>query len=251
MNDDYLDTFDARGDSYNEAARIHAGAREIERQILIELLRVERGHTICDAPAGGGYLADGLRPLLDDPAQILCVEPSARFADAIDPRYRKYLSPLDDLPIGEAEMDRVGSLAGLHHLGEKRSFFQEAYRALKRGGLFAVGDVLDGTPVARFLNGPVDRFTVTGHRGRFLKTGECARLFRESGFVDVREERRTFYWTFDSEEQMVQYCRCLFGLTKADPGQVAAALASHFEIERSAESVRLPWSLVFGVGVKH
>ncbi|HET6726293.1 MAG TPA: hypothetical protein VFH85_09855 [Gammaproteobacteria bacterium] len=52
--DVYVDIFNARGDHYNEAARIQPLARDVERRILIDLLKVERQHYICDAPAGGG-----------------------------------------------------------------------------------------------------------------------------------------------------------------------------------------------------
>lgn len=251
MRDDYTDTFDARGDHYNEAGLIHPLARDIERRILIDLLATERSHTVCDAPAGGGYLADGIRPLLDDPAQITCVEPSERFAAAIDPAYKTAISPLNALPLAAASVDRVGSLAGLHHLSDKQPFFDEAHRVLVSGGRFAVGDVLAGTPVDRFLNGPVDRYTETGHKGVFLEEGEPLERLRNAGFEEASETHRRFYWTFTSEAQMVRYCRSLFGMTKATLGEVGAALEAHFEIEVEGGETRLPWSLVYGVGVKH
>jgi SAM-dependent methyltransferase len=247
---DYLSTFEARGDLYNDAALIAPRARHGERQILIDLLRVEPHHIVIDAPAGGGYLAEGIRDLVREPRQIVCVEPSRKFAAAIDGAFTSHISPLDDMPLRSGTVDRVGSLAGLHHLADKAWFVQEAYRVLRPGGLIVVGDVLERTPVAGFLNGPVDLYTTTGHRGAFLREAECGGLLAAAGFVVKSEEHRRCDWEFESVDQLVRYCRTLFGMVKATEHQVREAVAQFLPLETSAASIRLPWSLVYGVGVK-
>ncbi|HET7307190.1 MAG TPA: methyltransferase domain-containing protein [Gammaproteobacteria bacterium] len=248
--DDYIKTFEARGDHYNEAARIHPRARDLERRILIDLLQIEPQHLICDAPAGGGYLADGLRPLVRRTDQIICVEPSATFAAGIDPVYIAHVAPLNRLPLPDAAADRVGSLAGLHHLADKSSFVHEAHRILKPGGQIAFADVLDGTSAARFLNGAVDRYTTTGHHGLFLHADECRALLGAAGFQSIRVVHRRYCWNFNSEEQMVRYCQSLFGMVRASYEEVRAALVESFDIRHDPDKVRLPWSLVYAAGVK-
>lgn len=248
--DAYTDIFNERGDHYNEAALIHPLARDVERRILVDLLEVEAHHLICDAPAGGGYLADGLRPLVRNARQIACVEPSTNFANGIDAAFTIHVAPLDRLPLSHESVDRVGSLAGLHHLANKSTFFCEAWRVLKPGGRFVAGDVLDDTPVAAFLNGAVDRYTTTGHHGLFLKPGESRRLLEAAGFAAVNEEHCEYFWTFDSEAQMVRYCQSLFGLVRADEDEVYTALTDAFDIRSECGKVQLPWSLVYSVGVK-
>ena len=250
MKDNYLDTFDTRGDLYNKAAVINPHARLIERQIIIDLLKVEPHHIVCDAPAGGGYLAEGLRALVNDSSQIICIEPSLKFSEAIDPAFTTYISPLERLPLKDGSIDRVCSLAGLHHLRDKSKFCNEACRVLKTSGILVIGDVLAQTPVARFLNGPVDIYTTTGHQGLFLQAGECSDLLWSAGCTRVMEEHRSFYWQFQSIEQMVKYCQSLFGLVKATEQQVYDALACYFNIENADATVKMPWSLIYSVGIK-
>ena len=248
--DSYVDTFETRGDSYNAASAINESARNTERDLLIQLMDVDKQHVVCDAPAGGGYLADGLRGLLDRSEQLVCVEPSKTFAKPLSPDYTIFNSSISEMPVGEETFDRIGSLAGLHHVYDKLRFFKEAARTLKPGGLVVIGDVRTRTSVAKFLNGPVDRFTLSGHTGMFLRPDEYSRGFEKAGLEPVLEQVHHFNWRFHSIDQMVDYCKSLFGMVKATRSQVKTELHKHFEIESDAGQVMMPWSLVYGVGRK-
>jgi ubiquinone/menaquinone biosynthesis C-methylase UbiE len=50
-------------------------------------------------------------------------------------------------------VDRVLSLAGLHHMStdQKQQFLAEAYRVLRPGGMIVVADVMDGYDMAKHL----------------------------------------------------------------------------------------------------
>lgn len=247
MNE-YTDIFNNRGDLYNEAARIQPFARETERQILIDFLQLENHHTVCDVPAGGGYLADGLCKYVDCPDQIICVEPSVTFAEGINAAFTTYIASMNSLPLSDSTVDRVGSLAGLHHHKDKAKFFREVCRILKKGGIFAVADVLEGTAVGEFLNGPVDHYSTTGHRGIFLEKGEFEKLLGVAGFDYFEEKHISYSWKFESEEKMTLYCKSLFGLVKANLQEVSSAIEHYFECEITDKGINLPWSLLYGVG---
>ena len=147
-------------------------------------------------------------------------------------------------------VDRVGSLAGLHHVEQKTNFFSEAYRILKSGGRFSVADVLDGSAPALFLNDIVDRLSETGHRGVFLEGGELTSLLTSSGFISVKEDYHQFTWDFSDTPAMAEYFKDLFGLTKGCLEQVRDEVTRAFPLTVTVEGARVPWSLVYASGTK-
>ena len=246
----YEEIFDQRGDLYNAASDIWDSARKIERQIIIDLLDPGLGDLICDIPAGGGYLAKGLVENGFRPSQVICVEPSVGFVGGIPNVFPRIQCPLDSVALMDGSMDRVGSLAGLHHLEDKKPFFKEASRLLVAGGGLAVADVRTHTPVAEFLNDSVDKYTETGHKGLFFRDQEFHDLMSEAGFRDVVEEYHAFSWTFPDLETLVLYCKSLFGMVKADVEQVAAELEKYFAVSEGPEGATLPWGLLYARGIK-
>ncbi len=246
---DYQATFDSRGAAYNAAAIIAPRARHAERQRIIDLLDLEPTHTVLDAPAGGGYLADGITPLVPY-GRVVCLEPSQVFAEGIDPKIDRHVSPLTDMPLKAASVDRVASLAGVHHLttADKARFVAETYRVIRPGGRVVIADVLAGTPVASFLNGPIDRFTATGHRGVFIRRRELWHMLSHAGFSNVREEVCRVDWKFSSRDQMLAFCYSLFGITKASYFQLERAIGTYLSPARDSYGLSLQWELLYAVG---
>lgn len=243
---DYSQVFTQRGHMYNRASKRYPLARATERRLILDRLDLRAGLTVCDAPAGGGYVAAGIAELFGDGVRVICVEPSAKFAAGIDSKFDRVVSPLEKIDLPDASVDRVVSLAGLHHLPSKLAFFREAARILKPGGVFAVGDVMTGTPAALFLNGPVDRLSETGHDGEFLAAGELTRLLATAGLRNANEEHCRYTWDFPAEQAMAAYCKDLFGLTKADETEVRREIDKHLEVTIAADGgAHMHWSLAY------
>lgn len=245
----YKDIFDARGKSYNMASRICPSARETERQILVDLLKPCAGEQIIDAPAGGGYLAEALHQAGSIP---LCVEPSEEFASALPGDFETFIAPVFSLPFEDGFADKFGSLAGLHHLStdELLQFFSEAYRVLKPGAVMAVADVLAGSDVARFLNGPVDKYTQTGHDGYFFKEGDFTRYLEDAGFQVESERYHEYAWSFPDDQTMTLYMKKIFGLDRADLDTVYQLVHDYLRVGRDSSGVHVGWGLLYASGIK-
>jgi len=246
----YEEIFNQRGHLYNRACQRYPQARETERKLLLDLLDLQPGLVVCDAPAGGGYLADGIMPPTGEHLRIVCVEPSPIFAKGIPPRFERVVASLHSLTLATHSVDRVGSLAGLHHLEPKTDFFKEAYRILKSGGRFSVADVLDGSAPALFLNDTVDRLSDTGHQGVFLQRGELTSFLKTSGFVSVQEDYHQFTWDFSDMPAMAEYFKDLFGLTKGSLEHVRDEVRHALSVTVSAEGAHACWSLLYASGIK-
>lgn len=242
--DPYQAIFQERGRSYNAANQLCPGARETERALLLRYLDLDASNLLCDAACGGGYLADAASRTIA-PERIICVDPSSVLMRGLDPRYQRVVAHLDHLPLQDRSVDRVACLTGLHHLPSKAAFFGEAARILRPGGLLAVADVLWDTPPARFLNGPCDRYSATGHTGDFLAPGELKQLLSREGFVEITERQESYAWTFPDRRTLVQFCAQLFGLVKATEQEVEVAIDTHLDLQATASGVAMAWTLAY------
>ncbi|NNC89700.1 MAG: class I SAM-dependent methyltransferase [Akkermansiaceae bacterium] len=250
----HRDSFDGRAAQYtaervapfNAANRLAPGARATERDLLLDRLRLVPGVRVCDAVAGGGFLSEGIHDRLDGDCHIIAVENSESFAATIDPRFHPVVSSLCALDLDDASVDRVACLAGLHHQEDKLAFFREAHRILRPGGIIAVADGRKDSPPARFLNGPVDRFTEIGHDGMFPADGDLTALLREAGFAAIEENHEEYCWPFPDEATMVSYCRDLFRMHEGSLAEVERAIRDVLGVVPLADGrVGMPWGLLY------
>ena len=238
--DDYVAIFSQRAQEYNAACKRYPRARQHERQLIVDWLDIGAGQTICDWPAGGGYLAEGLAPLVDDTNMLICVEPVWEFIREIPSEFNRVIAAFDCLTLKPGSVDRVGSLAGLHHEENREIFFRQAFDVLKPSEILAVADVMAGTATAEFLNGPVDKFSSTGHKGMFFEEGELAGHLKKAGFVNIEEKHHHFTWDFPDWPALIFFSRNLFGLSKASDDQIQNILKEFFCITSDSSGVHLP-----------
>ena len=243
----YQAIFNSRGDSYNAATEYDPEARSLERRHLMDRLDVDGGMSVVDIPAGGGYLADGLQERCPE-LELICLEPAEQFARGVGQRHPTVLSTLTAVPLASGSVQRVGSLAGIHHLADKSAFVAEAHRVLAPGGLFAVADVRHGSPQGAFLNDVVDRLSETGHRGMFLRDGELRGMLERAGFGEVREAVLACPWRFADRAAMARFCKLLFGLHRADEPSVQRAIEERLPVWEADGWTWMAWSLVYAVG---
>ena len=132
----YDTIFDQRGSLYNRAMNQSPNGRKEEALPIILELEIEENDIILDAPAGGGFVGWSIHsyiPICSESITIIEVEPSAIFATGGHGKVGKMgqvQAQLYDLPNEDNSIDKVSSLAGLHHLTmeEKKGFFSESLR---------------------------------------------------------------------------------------------------------------------------
>ena len=239
MFDTYADIFAERALAYHSAMEAAPHARDAEFRCVLEPLDDLPGGTVCDMPAGGGYLARYLRPDHD----YVAVDPASDFvAFASKAASQIVRAELVDVPLPSGSLDHVVSLAGLHHEPDLGRVFREMHRLVRPGGRIVIADVEHGTAPALFLNGFVARTNPMGHDGRFLDAN-TPQLLEEAGFSILHDAVVLTRWTFESTGAAARFAAQLFGTENATPKEVEDALSAEIGFTKEGSQVRLNWSL--------
>jgi len=175
---------------------------------------------VLDIPSGGGQL----RPWLGE-REVVAAETTAVFHEVAGQRTDLTAVRVPSLHATgiQRSFDAVVSLAGLHHVQDRRPIYREFRRLVRPGGRLGIIEVEPGSGPAAFLNGFVHTHSSMGHDGLFLSADDCEAL-REAGFPDVSVERVDTDWHFDSLEDVAAFTRDLFGIDQATHEQTLEAL---------------------------
>ncbi|MFL6737354.1 MAG: class I SAM-dependent methyltransferase [Sphingomonas sp.] len=239
MFDTYAEIFAERARSYHSAMEAFPGARSAEFRGVLEPLDDLPDGTLCDMPAGGGYLAHHLRAGLD----YIGVDPASDFvALGSKATSRIIRAHPAHVPLEAGSVDYVVSLAGLHHEPDLGSVFREMRRLIRPVGRVVIADVASGTPPARFLNEFVDRTNPMGHDGHFLDAG-TAPLLEAAGLRILADELVFAPWVFTDIEEAASFAGQLFGTVRAPGAEVADALSNDIGFTVEPQKAILNWSL--------
>jgi SAM-dependent methyltransferase len=244
---EYAEIFDARGRDYHEAMLRFPEARDDEFANIIKYADLSDGQTVCDYPSGGGYLED----YLNHDVNLILLENSQVFLQcAIEHSNAKRLLVENyKIPMADGSADRFISLAGLHHVDDKTVVFAEIYRCLKHGGKFAVADVRVGSGAAGFLNEFVHENSEAGHEGIFLHE-ETKKELESCGYTVSFAQPIAYSWQFASVDDMVEYCRLMFGINRANPQKIEDAIRHYLGLWEKDGEYYMGWELMFIVAQK-
>jgi len=230
----YEQIFEARGTAYDLAMQRWPDARRDDFVVPLAWLEPRPGEMIVDVPAGGGYL----RPYLPRACHWFGHEPCASFGDAGGAAGTDLLP----LPWPDSFADAAISIAGVHHLDDKRPLFRELRRATRLGGRFVLADVHEASPVGRFLDEFVGRYNSTGHEGCYLGAGTLDEL-ESSGWCVERAERVSFGWWFEDRASLADYCRMLFDMRDVDDESLVRGIEQHLGLRVRGDQIGMNWEL--------
>lgn len=231
----YEDIFRERGGAYHRAMSLWPEARREEFRIPLAAAAPAPGETVVDVPAGGGYL----RRYLPAGCTWHGHEPCASFGDEPGGADRGLLP----LPWPAGFADAALSVAGVHHLADKRPLFREIHRVLRPGGRFVLADAHRESRVARFLDEFVGAHNSTGHAGDYLGDHTAGEL-AECGFTVRGAARERYGWWFADRLGMGAFCRLLFDIRGIGDAEVADAVEEYLGISRRAGELGMNWELL-------
>jgi len=244
LHHSYEEIFAQRGHLYHQAMTRYPHAREEEFRQVVAFANLQRDALACDVPAGAGYLGR-----FAPQGTIIHVETSTVFAGLCRDGGREVvLGDTAAIPLRSRSMDCVISIAALHHLWDKASFYREAHRILRRGGTLCIADVRRHSPVALFLDEFVHAHSSTGHRGAYLDE-QVARDLSPLDFTVTHAAPVSYHWRFDSRDDLTTFFQLLFGIDRATPAQVHEGLLP-LRPEMNAGRWSINWELLFVKALK-
>lgn len=235
---DYRDIFELRGRLYHEAMARFPAARTEEFESIIREAAISDDMTVVDVPSGGAYLSNHLNSV-----ELVGLETSHTFASLATSRTEKVvLYDNRRFPLKDNCADRVLSIAGLHHVEDKRAIFSEMNRVLTGEGLAVVADVAEDSFVQHFLDDFVGRYCETGHSGWYF--GETTRgELRLAEFEILKDSLLNYAWYAPDELQLAEFCRLLFGMTRTTKERVLEGMQEYLGIGPHEKGVCCSWQL--------
>jgi SAM-dependent methyltransferase len=243
MFENYKDIFNQRGFAYHEGMLKYPLARVEEFKQVIQLAEMEDGNIILDVPSGGCYLSN----FMNKKVKIISVETSSQFVQdtqSSDSNTVLVCEDITDIPLTTEIADRILSVAGLHHVSDKFAFYQESFRLLKTNGLFLIADAFHDSKVANFLNIFVHQNNSMGHNGEFLDR-QAAKELEAVGFQVLYNSSISYFWQFDSPQDMAKYCRLLFGIDRADESTIVEGIDTYLGYQIKQGKCYMNWELHF------
>ncbi len=237
----YQDIFKIRGHLYHQAMALCPQTRAQEFDNVIRKADVTTEDVVCDIPSGGGYL----RHYLEPPASLIHIESSEVFANLCraNGADQVLLGSLEHIPLRTGIVDKIISLAALHHVRDKEGFCSEAFRVLKKGGTVTIADVQSHTNPSEFLDGFVHNHNSIGHQGLYIDR-TTSHAIAKKGFRIMESTVIPFHWVFASLETMGRFCQLLFGIDKATPEQIVEGIRKHVGYDIEHDQCRMNWELL-------
>lgn len=146
------------------------------------------------------------------------------------------------IPEPDNSVDKIVSLASLHHSTdeERIEFYKSAHRCLKPGGKLIIGDVSINSRQDKWLNEFVNKFN--GHTGKFWSVDDT-KLMTD---FHVKNETKNYPWVFSSQNEMIDFCKHLFGLKNATDLDLIEGLKKYL----MATDTEFEWSLLYFIATK-
>ena len=235
--------FDQRSKDYDLAMQRFPSARDQEFLRLFDHVDLNHIKTLADLPSGGGYLNKFVPTSCKVEAYEPCSEFNANQAHATD-------VGLDNIILPANHYDAVVCLAAIHHVKNKAYFVTNIYNALKPGGYLLLGDVFADNPINQFLDNFAGKHNGTGHSGMYLGASTIRDILAPLGASIINIEEKACPWLFNTNQDMLDFCRLLFGLQDISDDVLLDALQNHLDISKTDNGVSLGWKLIYHTAQK-
>lgn len=128
------------------------GLDESWRKTMVKSLDLSSGLTVLDCGAGTGKLTKQIADRCGNCNLVSLDITEKMFRPSLLPETRFIVASAEEIPLQDASVDRVTSAFLTRNLGNVDNYFREAFRVLRKGGIFVNLDIYNPkVPVFRQL----------------------------------------------------------------------------------------------------
>ncbi len=241
--------FDQIASFYEKAHALYPNART-DAEPLLKLLDLKGDEAVLEVACGTGYLTQKLAVILLG-GKIVAEDISPRMMAFAKERVQN-LSNVSFLlcndsslaEIDDSSFDKAVCLGGFHHIEDPVKVFHALKRVLKLGGVFAVGDFADCSPVQRYFDEKVHYLTDTGHAGFFLSESRMENLGRIANLETVSITRVSVPFVFSSPKDVGIFYKLAHCL-KQKPAETRKDIEKYMGIREDGGKFAVPMDYIY------
>jgi hypothetical protein len=227
---DYNSIFRHRGQSYDLAMKNYPNARDKEFQSLFNRHPIKNKEAVLDIPSLGGYL----KKYCPEDTTVLSLD----FSESIN--NISVVSPYEKWNI---LVDRIVCLASIHHIQKLDTFLDNLSCHIKNNGLIHLADVSLNSNISIFLDEFVGKYTSTGeHKGLYYNWNT---IKFPQNLLTLSISEIECPWVFESEDNMIKYCKLLFDLQNISDEDVLDGLKKYIGYKHINNEIHLNWHLTY------
>lgn len=210
-----------RSKLYTEALEEYPDARKGDIQDMYRYLNPQTGDYILGFSEGNGFFCQAIAEAVGIDGHYLVTDPSQDQLNSLLKRSLPHQVKVRRMAVEELEVlpnffDKVWSLGGFHHCLDQTEAMKRIYKALKSGGQAVIGDVFQGSSVAKHFDKQVARYCETGHEVKFLSEEFSRSICYLAGFQDekVKIVDLPQKWYFNTQHDIGKFIYKFHAMTK-------------------------------------
>lgn len=242
---DYKETFNKRAHKYKYAIEKYPCVLEKEFQTAVEMCDIKSTDVVLNILAGGTSLN---KYFIKQPQSYKQYDINCSFSELEN----IILCQLNKIPEDDNSIDTIITLASLHHTtnDERDMYYKECYRILKsETGKLVIGDIVESSKEAKWLNEFVNKYNSNGHNGIFFSNND-KQLIEKNGFL-TETEIKSYPWIFNNENELLDFCKNLFGLDLATDKEILEGINTYLNPIRLENNILINWTLMYFISIKN
>lgn len=236
---DYNSRFNNQTHNFLDAMQYYTNALDEEMKTAIRILNLKPNDILLNAFAGGIPLNKYINTDLH--VKYLEFDTNKDFAKNNIKHYT-----IDEIPIESNSVDKIICLATLHHFNntERLILYNEFHRILKYNGMLVIGDVIENSSQAKWLNIFVNKYNSNGHNGTFFSHEDSHLLKTVFKTIDFSIEN--YNWKFTDDSSLVHFFKLLFGLNLCkDNTLLLNNIKQYLQYNQKHDHIVIPWKLIY------